>query len=129
MAAGYHPDGVAVNLGTASTATRPQIERAGKITAVGRYLAIGPRRNPSVPRSAPPKNWPPIGPGYVQNHNLLKLRSKSATPAGFEPEEEPNRFADLHSSGERLGVPLGSGEIAWKHQNAVRLGPAWALDG
>ena len=51
---------------------------------------------------------------------------KEATPAGFETEEQPNRFADVHSSGERLGVPLGSGGIAWRHLKSLRSGPQWA---
>jgi hypothetical protein len=49
-----------------------------------------------------------------------------ATPAGFETERQPNRFADLQSIPAKLGVPLGSGEIAWRRRKAVRLGPAWA---
>jgi hypothetical protein len=58
--------------------------------------------------------------------NQRKPLVKKATPAGFEPEVEPNRFADLHNHPAKLGVPLGSGEIAWRHLRAVRLGPNWA---
>jgi hypothetical protein len=44
--------------------------------------------------------------------------TKKATPAGFEPELELNLRADLRSSPAKLEVPLGSGEITWKHQRS-----------
>jgi hypothetical protein len=50
----------------------------------------------------------------------------AATPAGFEPEYGPNRFADLQKSIEKLRVPLGAVGIAWRRQKAVQVGPEWA---
>jgi hypothetical protein len=51
---------------------------------------------------------------------------KGATPAGFETEVNPNRFADLQNRNNGLRVLLGAGEISWKPHKAVRLGPNWA---
>ena len=63
----------------------------------------------------------------IQRHLLCerlgKIIQDSATPAGFEPEYGPNRFADLQSSIEKLRVPLGAVGIAWRHQKAVEMGP------
>ena len=58
----------------------------------------------------------------------VEIAREKATPAGFETEGQPNLRADLRSRFAKLGVPLGSGEITWRHQKSVRFGPALAQE-
>ena len=65
-----------------------------------------------------------IGPVLARvRKNEPNLAKTNATPAGFEPEYGPNRFADLQNSVDKLRVPLGPVGIAWRHRKAVEMGP------
>jgi hypothetical protein len=56
----------------------------------------------------------------------FRLFANGDPQAGFEPEVKPNLSADLHKGIERLQVPLGSGEITWRHLKSLRFGPKLA---
>jgi hypothetical protein len=57
------------------------------------------------------------------HENEPNLATTTATPAGFEPDIGPNRFADLQNRIKKLRVPLGAVGIAWGHRKAVEMGP------
>jgi integrase len=97
------------------TKVRTGVAKIGSKSEPARRLLDGELRSLATGLATAQRNW-------------LNRWRKSATPAGFEPDNGPNRFADLQKRIEKLGVPLGAVGIAWRHRKAVQMGP-WRARG